>query len=107
MSSHTHQHSCTCPHENLHYCILCKVVHCLDCNQEWGPKYTYSGWTTTVHQFPEGPRSSHGADEEGKASYIKSSKHAKHGHTDHGDRMPHPFGEEPPMSESGEGKGSK
>ena len=61
----------------------------------------------TVHQFPEGPRSSHGADEEGKASYIKSSKHAKHGHTDHGDRMPHPFGEEPPMSESGEGKGSK
>lgn len=59
----------------------------------------------TPSQFPEKPRTSHSADEEGKPSFIKSSKHAKHGHLDHDGRMPHPFGEEPPMSESGEGKG--
>lgn len=58
----------------------------------------------TPHQFPEKPRTSHSADEEGKPSYVKSSKHAGPGHQDHDGRMPHPFGEAFPEGESGEGK---
>lgn len=39
--SHKH-HNCDCIHDDVKYCKTCKVVHCLDCNQEWGAKYTWS-----------------------------------------------------------------
>lgn len=32
---HKHDH---CKHENLKYCEHCKVVHCLDCEQEFPEK---------------------------------------------------------------------
>lgn len=32
MDKHKHNH---CEHKNLEYCIHCKVVHCLDCRQEF------------------------------------------------------------------------
>jgi len=37
-----HNHSCECEHSNVQYCKKCKVVHCLECNQEWRtvPNYT-------------------------------------------------------------------
>ena len=39
-----HNHSCECDHNNVQYCKKCKVVHCLECNQEWRtyPSYTYN-----------------------------------------------------------------
>lgn len=30
-----HNHSCSCPHSQVRFCAHCKVVHCLDCSQEW------------------------------------------------------------------------
>jgi hypothetical protein len=56
-----------------------------------------------VSQFPEKPRSSHGP-EGGEPKYHKSSSTVGAGHTQHGGRMPHPFSQETPNSESGEGK---
>ena len=56
-----------------------------------------------VTQFPEKARSSHQPDGE-KPSYIKSSQHAGVGHTDHPDRMLHPFKQPVPNDESGEGQ---
>lgn len=46
MSKHTHKHSCECEHENVKFCKQCKVVHCLDCNMEWGgyKVYWYYGY---------------------------------------------------------------
>lgn len=57
-----------------------------------------------IKNFPEMPRSSHGADEAGKASYTKSSQKQADGHEDFEGRMPHPFSAEWGNDESGEGK---
>ena len=32
---HKCQHRCDCKHERVKYCPTCRVVHCLDCKQEW------------------------------------------------------------------------
>lgn len=52
--NHAHNH---CEHENLQYCKHCKVVHCLDCKQEWPEKETmvvekvvYKDWKWTYTQ---------------------------------------------------------
>lgn len=49
--SHNHNHE-HCKHEHLQYCNECKVVHCLDCQQEWPEKEiitiekpVYKDWT--------------------------------------------------------------
>lgn len=55
MSKHNH-HSCSCDHTDVKYCNTCKIIHCLDCNQEWSPRisyypYTYTQpWYTTLGQ---------------------------------------------------------
>jgi hypothetical protein len=59
----------------------------------------------SVSQFPEKSRSSHKPDGE-KPSYIKGSQGVGAGHTDHPDRMPHPFKQPVPNDESGEGQGN-
>jgi len=38
---HSHHH-CECDHSNVKYCKTCKVVHCLECNQEWRTFYNYN-----------------------------------------------------------------
>jgi len=35
--SHNHNHCCE--HKSVEYCKVCRVVHCLNCKQEWG-RYT-------------------------------------------------------------------
>ncbi len=42
---HKHNHSCTCDHERVKHCKTCKVIHCLDCNQEWTPRSLQFNWT--------------------------------------------------------------
>ena len=48
---HSHNHSCTCKHEDVKYCSHCYTVYCIDCNQEWIAKSTWtltSPWYTTL-----------------------------------------------------------
>jgi hypothetical protein len=46
--NHKH-HSCKCKHENVRYCSTCYLVHCLDCNMEWGQKTSY--WQYQPYQW--------------------------------------------------------
>lgn len=32
-------HRCECAHKRVRYCPTCKVVHCLDCREEWRSWY--------------------------------------------------------------------
>ena len=50
--SHKH-HNCDCKHENVKYCSTCRVVHCLDCNQEWSPKSQYA-WQWNPYVYYKG-----------------------------------------------------
>jgi hypothetical protein len=43
-----HNHSCSCDHDNVKYCRVCGVVHCLDCNQEWRSGWSWYGY----RQYP-------------------------------------------------------
>lgn len=56
--------------------------------------------------FPEKDRPELRPDEQGPC-YHKNSQSMPSGHEQFDSRMPHPFREAPPQSESGEGKGSK
>lgn len=58
----------------------------------------------TPKSFPEMPRSSHSADEAGKASYTKSSQKQGDGHLEDTNRMPQPFNADWCNEESGEGQ---
>lgn len=49
---HNHeQHSCSCEHTAVKHCNTCKVIHCLDCNQEWSPRQSLT-WATSYPLYP-------------------------------------------------------
>lgn len=54
-----HSHSCSCEHKEVRFCKDCKVVHCLDCKQEWSnvpctrPHY-WGGYSTVYANYPSG-----------------------------------------------------
>ena len=64
---HDH-HRCECEHAKVKFCAKCKVVHCLDCKQEWTcepctrPHYGYpwtiynGGATSTNIQLDQTPQ---------------------------------------------------
>lgn len=39
-----HNHDNCCQHDQVRYCKVCQVVHCLNCQKEWGRPtyYTYT-----------------------------------------------------------------
>lgn len=58
--------------------------------------------------FPEAVHTKHRPSTgDAEPTFIKKSQNVDAGHCDYNDRMEHPFGMEPPNSESGEGKGGK
>jgi hypothetical protein len=54
-TNHDHAtHRCNCDHADVKYCRTCRIVHCLDCKQEWGSHsyawtYTYPYPTSTTY----------------------------------------------------------
>lgn len=68
--NHKHNHDYCCAHVHVKYCIVCKVVHCLDCKQEWTqyPLYTWytqpTTWTSPLYPNYPAP------------SYVYSSQSA-------------------------------
>lgn len=38
----SHNHSCTCDHQDVQFCKHCQVVYCKACNTEWIIKSYYN-----------------------------------------------------------------
>jgi hypothetical protein len=49
---HDHRHACECDHERVRYCTRCKIVHCLDCKQEWVSRPVTIYWPYSQYQYP-------------------------------------------------------
>lgn len=49
---HAHAHTCICSHEDLRFCKVCKVVHCLGCNQEWVTRTQGYWYNTNPYNYP-------------------------------------------------------
>lgn len=52
-SKHKHTH---CEHEHLEFCKHCRLVHCLDCSQEWRdvPWNTYTVGQAYPYPYTQG-----------------------------------------------------
>ena len=49
-------HHCECDHRRLSYCGKCRLVHCLDCKQEWSQQAcTKPHWSWPPYYWQQSP----------------------------------------------------
>lgn len=70
------QHRCECKHGRVKYCPKCRVVHCLDCKQEWAERsyVWYQPWTYTYTSAVSPTRMLQGTTTTGTALVQKSEQ---------------------------------